>query len=47
MKKAEVKKGKKKNVLKEYWPLYLMNASGTSVSADQQLYPMAGNGDCV
>ena len=23
MKKAEVKKGKKKNVLKEYWPLYL------------------------
>ena len=24
MKKAEVKKGKKKNVLKEYWPLYLM-----------------------
>ena len=24
MKKAEVKKEKKKNVLKEYWPLYLM-----------------------
>ena len=24
MKKAEVKKGKKKNALKEYWPLYLM-----------------------
>ena len=22
MKKAEVKKGKKKNALKEYWPLY-------------------------
>ena len=24
MKKAEVKKGKTKNALKEYWPLYLM-----------------------
>ena len=24
MKKAEVKKEKKKNALKEYWPLYLM-----------------------
>ena len=29
MKKAEVKKGKKKNALKEYWPLYLMTVSYT------------------
>ena len=40
MKKAEVKKGKKKNVLKEYWPLYLMMLPAL-------LYPDGRYGDCV
>ena len=42
MKKAEVKKGKKKNVLKEYWPLYLMMLPALLYLLIKNYIPMAG-----
>ena len=42
MKKAEVKKGKKKNVLKEYWPLYLMMLPALLYLLINNYIPMAG-----
>lgn len=42
MKKAEVKKGKKKNVLKEYWPLYLMMFPALLYLLINNYIPMAG-----
>ena len=42
MKKAEVKKGKKKNVLKEYWPLYLMMLPALLYLLINNYFPMAG-----
>ena len=42
MKKAEVKKGKKKNVLKEYWPLYLMKLPALLYLLINNYIPMAG-----
>lgn len=42
MKKAEVKKGKKKNVLKEYWPLYLMMIPALLYLLINNYIPMAG-----
>ena len=42
MKKAEVKKGKKKNVLKEYWPLYLMMLPALLYLPINNYIPMAG-----
>ena len=42
MKKAEVKKEKKKNVLKEYWPLYLMMLSALLYLLINNYIPMAG-----
>lgn len=42
MKKAEVKKGKKKNVLKEYWPLYLMLLPALLYLLINNYIPMAG-----
>ena len=42
MKKAEVKKGKKKNVLKEYWPLYLMMLPALLYLLINKYIPMAG-----
>ena len=42
MKKAEVKKGKKKNALKEYWPLYLMMLPALLYLLISNYIPMAG-----
>ena len=42
MKKAEVKKGKKKTVLKEYWPLYLMMLPALLYLLINNYIPMAG-----
>ena len=42
MKKAEVKKGKKKNALKEYWPLYLMMLPALLYLLIDNYIPMAG-----
>ena len=42
MKKAEVKKGKKKNALKEYWPLYLMMHPALLYLLINNYIPMAG-----
>ena len=42
MKKPEVKKGKKKNVLKEYWPLYLMKLPALLYLLINNYIPMAG-----
>ena len=42
MKKAEVKKGKKKNALKEYWPLYLMMLPALLYLLINNYSPMAG-----
>ena len=42
MKKAEVKKGKKKNALKEYWPLYLMMFPALLYLLINNYIPMAG-----
>ena len=42
MKKAEVKKGKKKNVLKEYWPLYQMMLPALLYLLINNYIPMAG-----
>ena len=42
MTKAEVKKGKKKNVLKEYWPLYLMMLPALLYLLINNYIPMAG-----
>ena len=42
MKKAEVKKGKKKNVLKEYWPLYLMRLPALLYLLINNSIPRAG-----
>lgn len=42
MKKAEVKKGKKKNVLKEHWPLYLMMLPALLYLLINNYIPMAG-----
>lgn len=42
MKKAEVKKGKKKNALKEYWPLYLMMLPALLYLLINNYIPMAG-----
>lgn len=42
MKKAEVKKGKKKNVLKEDWPLYLMMLPALLYLLINNYIPMAG-----
>ena len=42
MKKAEVKKGKKKNVLKESWPLYLMMLPALLYLLINNYIPMAG-----
>ena len=42
MKKAEVKKGKKKNVLKEYWPLYLIMLPALLYLLINNYIPMAG-----
>ena len=42
MKKAEVKKGKKKNVLKEYWPLYLMMLPALLYLLLNNYIPLAG-----
>ena len=42
MKKAEVKKGKKKNALKEYWPLYLMTLPALLYLLINNYIPMAG-----
>ena len=42
MKKAEVKKEKKKNVLKEYWPLYLMMLPALQYLLINNYIPMAG-----
>ena len=42
MKKAEVKKGKKKNALKEYWPLYLMMFTALLYLLINNYIPMAG-----
>ncbi|MFR2793178.1 MAG: ABC transporter permease [Eisenbergiella sp.] len=42
MKKAEVKKGKRKNVLKEYWPLYLMMLPALLYLLINNYIPMAG-----
>lgn len=42
MKKAEVKKGKKKHVLKEYWPLYLMMLPALLYLLINNYIPMAG-----
>ena len=42
MKKAEVKKGKKKNMLKEYWPLYLMMLPALLYLLINNYIPMAG-----
>ena len=42
MKKAEVKKEKKKNVLKEYWPLYLMMLPALLYLLINNYIPMAG-----
>ena len=47
MKKAEVKKGKKKNALKEYWPLYLMMLPALLYLLINKLYPNGRYGDCV
>ena len=44
MKKAEVKKGKKKNALKEYWPLYLMMLPALLYLLINNYIPMAGMG---
>ena len=42
MKKAEVKKEKRKNVLKEYWPLYLMMLPALLYLLINNYIPMAG-----
>ena len=42
MKKAEVKKGKKKNALKEYWPLFLMMLPALLYLLINNYIPMAG-----
>ena len=42
MKKAEVKKGKKKNAMKEYWPLYLMMLPALLYLLINNYIPMAG-----
>lgn len=42
MKKAEVKKRKKKNALKEYWPLYLMMLPALLYLLINNYIPMAG-----
>ena len=42
MKKAEVKKGKKKNALKQYWPLYLMMLPALLYLLINNYIPMAG-----
>ena len=42
MKKADVKKGKKKNALKEYWPLYLMMLPALLYLLINNYIPMAG-----
>ena len=42
MKKAEVKKGKKKNALKDYWPLYLMMLPALLYLLINNYIPMAG-----
>ena len=42
MKKAEVKKEKKKNALKEYWPLYLMMLTALLYLLINNYIPMAG-----
>ena len=42
MKKAEVKKGKKKNALKEVWPLYLMMLPALLYLLINNYIPMAG-----
>ena len=42
MKKAEVKKEKKKNALKEYWPLYLMMLPALLYLLIDNYIPMAG-----
>ena len=42
MKKAEAKKGKKKNVLKEDWPLYLMMLPALLYLLINNYIPMAG-----
>ena len=42
MKKAEVKKGKKKNALKEYWPLYLMMLPALLYLLINNYIPMSG-----
>ena len=42
MKKAEVIKGKKKNALKEYWPLYLMMLPALLYLLINNYIPMAG-----
>ena len=42
MKKAEVKIGKKKNALKEYWPLYLMMLPALLYLLINNYIPMAG-----
>ena len=42
MKKAEVKNGKKKNALKEYWPLYLMMLPALLYLLINNYIPMAG-----
>ena len=42
MKKAEVKEGKKKNALKEYWPLYLMMLPALLYLLINNYIPMAG-----
>ena len=42
MKKAEVKKGKKKNALKEHWPLYLMMLPALLYLLINNYIPMAG-----
>ena len=42
MKKAEVKKGKKKNALKEYWPLYLLMLPALLYLLINNYIPMAG-----
>ena len=42
MKKAEVKKEKKKNALKEYWPLYLMMFPALLYLLINNYIPMAG-----
>ena len=42
MKKAEVKKEKKKNALKEYWPLYLMMLPALLYLLINNYIPMAG-----